>query len=160
MNYKKHLFPGLIAVLFAVFILTGCEQKRETPEEGTQTPVDTATQQTPQTTDTVVKEAEEIPNLTGEWTGEFGDRKMTLNIVSQDSSTFAGETVVRWDSPLTEKVTGEVNFDTREMKIKETAGKRSNGTYTGTITADMKNFRGTWTDNGKRRTYNVTLTKQ
>lgn len=160
MNYKKNLFSGLIAVLFAAFILTGCEQKRETPEEGTQTPGDTTTQQTPQTTEPVVKEAKEIPNLTGEWTGEFGNRKMTLKIVSQDSSTFAGETVVRWDAPKMENVTGKVNFDTREMTIKETAGTRNNGNYTGTVSADMKKFTGVWRDNGNRQTYNVTLNKQ
>jgi hypothetical protein len=85
---------------------------------------------------------------------------MTLNITKQDGNTFEGETVVRWDSPKREKVTGEINFDTREMKIKETAGTRNNGNYTGTVSADMTRFTGVWRDNGNRATNNITLTKK
>lgn len=159
MNYKLTLFSGLLLFLFAAFIFSGCEQKKEIPEEETQpVQIDTSSQQTP-AQDTIQMQ-KQLPDITGEWKGDFGNRKMTLTIKSQDKNTFEGETVVRWDSPKKEKVTGEINFDTREMKIKETAGTRNNGNYTGTVSADMKTFIGVWRDNGNRLTYNISLTKQ
>ncbi len=159
MNYKNRFIYRLFVFLFAVLFLAACDQKKEMPEEKTQEmETETPTQQTP-AEETVAAE-QQIPDITGEWKGTFGERKMTLTISSQDKDVFEGETVVRWDSPKKEKVTGEINFDTREMKIKETAGTRNNGNYTGTVSADMKTFIGVWRDNGNRLTYNITLTKQ
>jgi hypothetical protein len=160
MNFKKTLSSGLILFVFAALLFIGCEQKdTDTRDDQTQPqPVDTPAQQTPAQTDTAAEQAQ-IPDLTGEWTGDFGERKMTLNITSQDGNTFEGETVVRWDSPKREKISGEVNFDTREMKITETRARKNNGNYTGTISADMTKFIGVWRDNGNRITHNITLTK-
>lgn len=160
MNRLRYLLIPLSIMLIAVFLSAGCDRKTETPEDEEQiTPRDTLVEPE-EKTDTASMEEQKVPELTGEWTGQFGDRKMTLNITSQDGNTFEGETVVRWDSPKREKVTGEVNFDTREMTITETAGTRNNGVYRGTVTADMNKFIGVWKDNGNRLTYNVTLTKQ
>jgi hypothetical protein len=157
---QRSLFSILTILLFAIVILTGCE-RRDRDVQDQQQPIDTPTQTTPGTVDTAAQQQQQqVPDLTGEWTGNFGDRTMTLNIKSQDGSTFEGETVVRWDSPKREKITGEINFDTREMKITETAGGRNNGNYTGTVSADMARFTGVWRDNGNRVTNNVTLTKK
>jgi hypothetical protein len=158
---RKTLFSSFIILLFAAFIFIGCEQKRDTPEDQneTTTPVDTATQQTPPAADTTTQQ-QQMPDLTGQWEGQFGEKRMTLTIKAQDGNAFDGETVVRWDPPKREKITGEVNFDTREMTIKETAGTRNNGVYTGTVTADMNKFVGVWKDNGNRLTYNITLNKK
>lgn len=159
MKYKNKLFPAFLIILLGAFLFTACEQKKEMPEEKTQEmETETPVQQTP-AEEPLVQEMQ-IPDITGEWTGNFGDRKMTLNITSQDKDVFTGETVVRWDSPKIEKVTGEINFDTREMKITETAGTRNNGIYKGTVSADMKTFTGVWRDNGNRLTYNITLTRK
>lgn len=159
MSNKFRHISGFLVFLFAVVFLSACEQKKETPEEKTQQmESETPAQQTP-AEETAAAE-QQIPDITGEWKGTFGERKMTLTISAQDKDVFEGETVVRWDSPKKEKVTGEINFDTREMKIKETAGTRNNGNYTGTVSADMKTFIGVWRDNGNRLTYNITLTKQ
>lgn len=161
MNYKKSMFSGFVVILFTAFILMGCEQKKETPENQTQQPTTTTTptQQTPAAVDTTKQKPPEA-QLTGEWEGKFGDRKMTLKIDSLNGNNFQGSTVVRWDSPKKEKITGEFNPDTREMKIKETAGTRNNGNYSGTVSADLKTFKGVWQDNGNRRTYNITLNKK
>jgi hypothetical protein len=160
MNYTKPIISILSLFIITVFIFAGCEQKKEDVQTQP-APVDTPAQLTPGTVDTPdQQQQQQVPDLTGEWTGDFGDRKMTLNITKQDGNTFEGETVVRWDSPKREKVTGEINFDTREMKIKETAGTRNNGNYTGTVSADMTRFTGVWRDNGNRTTNNITLTKK
>lgn len=159
MSNKFRHISGFLVFLFAVLFLSACEQKKEMPEEKTQQmETETPAQQTPAEESAAVEQ--QIPDVTGEWKGTFGERKMTLTITAQDKDVFEGETVVRWDSPKKEKVTGEINFDTREMKIKETAGTRNNGNYTGTVSADMKTFIGVWRDNGNRLTYNITLTKQ
>jgi hypothetical protein len=161
MNYKKTFSPGLLLILIAALLFIGCERRdTDTRDDQIQpTPLDTPGQQTPGTTD-IDTQQQQAPDLTGEWTGDFGDRRMTLTVKSQDGNTFEGETVVRWDSPKREKITGEVNFDTREMKITETAGTRNHGNFTGTVSADMTRFTGVWRDNGNRQTYNVSLTKK
>jgi hypothetical protein len=158
MNQRKSLISIITFLLFTV-IFAGCEQ-RDRDVQTQPDPVDTPTQTTPGTVDTAVQQQQQVPDLTGEWTGDFADRRMTLTIKSQDGNTFEGETVVRWDSPKREKIRGEVNFDTREMKIIETAGGRNNGNYTGTVSADMTRFTGVWRDNANRVTNNITLTKK
>jgi hypothetical protein len=159
MTNKLFQLSSLTAIIFSVILFIGCEQKSESPDTQNQQPADTQTQQTPQAADTQ-NQAQQKPDLSGEWEGKFGDRKMTLTITSFDGNTFEGETLVRWDPPKKEKVTGEMNFDTREMKIKETGTRKSNGNYTGTVSADMKTFNGVWKDNGDRISYNINLTKK
>lgn len=156
-NFKL-LSVSAIMVLFLLF--TGCEKKEEPAVTDDTNKTETLDKDTDAPKDDeapVVDEKPAPPALVGTWKGKFDNRNMTLTISKIDGNNFEGETVVRWDSPKTEKVTGTINFDTREMKITETAGGRNNGNYTGTVSADLKKFVGTWKDNGNRLTYNVTL---
>lgn len=154
----KLLSVSALMVLFLLF--TGCEKKNqpEVKDDTTKTETTVKETETPKEDETPVEEVKPAtPSLVGTWKGKFDNRNMTLTISKMDGNNFEGETVVRWDSPKVEKVTGTVNFDTREMTITETAGGRNNGKYTGTISSDMKKFVGTWKDNGNRLTYNITL---
>lgn len=153
----KFLSVSALMVLFLIF--TGCEKKDQPAvTEDTQKTETTVTEtETPKEETPVEEEKPVTPSLVGTWKGKFDNRNMTLTITKMEGNSFEGETVVRWDSPKTEKVTGTVDFDTREMVITETAAGRNNGKYTGTVSADMKKFVGTWKDNGNRLTYNITL---
>lgn len=140
-----------IAVLFILFItLTGCEKKDEPAKDPTVT-----TNTTPP-----VEPTPEL-KIEGTWKGTFWNKGMTLTIAKQDGDNFEGETVVNWDPPLKQKVKGTWNAKTKVMNFEDTERNKDAGMYTGTLSADLKEFAGEFSLNSNpKQKFKISLKMQ
>lgn len=153
-NLKKGLF-AVLGLVMVMFVLSGCKKEEPKPE----TPPAAVKQDT-------VKPAEAKPaapevKIEGEYEGKFWNKKMTLVITKQTGKDFEGETTVAWAKPLKMKVKGSFDAEKKTMTFEDLDKSKEAGSYTGTLSADMKTFTGKFALNtDAKKTFDVTLTKK
>lgn len=150
--------------LFSLFILlslASCEKKNETLPEGDQdttaaetTQVDTQQQNQAETPEVM------YPDLKGTWTGKLYNRQATLNIKEQDSTTFKGNLTVFFRENINQTVTGEIDPQTLEIRMRDQVHNRAMGTYRGKLSADSTTLSGTFTMNSDKSTHNFNFNKK
>jgi PBP1b-binding outer membrane lipoprotein LpoB len=135
-------FAGLI--LFIILIQAGCEKKTEQPKEENKTEEitpDTSSKISPP----VVEEKISIPDIKGTWAGKFDNHATTLTITSQTDSSFSGKISISYRQAINQEVKGSFSPSTMKMTMTDQLHSRYEGGYDGKLSADLKNFSGTFT---------------
>jgi len=143
-------------ILTAILIHSGCEKKTEQPKEETKTEEvssDTSSKISPP----VVEEKISIPDLKGTWTGTFDKRATTLNITEQTDSSFSGKISINYRQAINQEVKGSFSPSTMKMTMTDQLHSRYEGRYDGKLSADLKNFSGTFKMklDGSKFTFNL-----
>lgn len=156
---KKQILTLILStglILFILFVQTGCEKKTEQPKEEMKTEdvvADTSSKISPP----VVEEKISIPDIRGTWTGKFDNHSTTLTITSQTDSSFFGKISIGYRQTINQEVKGSFSPSTLKMTMTDQLHSRYEGRYDGKLSADLKNFSGTFTMklDGKKLSFNL-----
>jgi PBP1b-binding outer membrane lipoprotein LpoB len=156
---KKHILTlisstGLILII--LLFQTGCEKKTEQPKEEMKTEevtTDTSSKISPP----VVEEKKSIPDIKGKWTGVFDKRSTTLTITEQTDSSFSGKITISYREVINQEIKGSFSPSKLTMSMTDQLHSRYRGKYNGKLSADMKNFSGTFAMDldGTKFTFNL-----
>jgi PBP1b-binding outer membrane lipoprotein LpoB len=159
-----------ILVLATFLFYAGCQSKKEeakSPEKTTQ--AETNNTQTTKENKKVesepvkkpaAKEEKKIPDITGTWTGKFDSRATTLNITSQDSTSFKGKITIHYRQVINQEVKGTFNPNKLTLNMSDQLHSRYMGKYAAKLSPDMKKMTGTFTLNVDKKNLNFNLTKK
>lgn len=149
-NIKYKIGITLIILIFFSFLINivGCEKK----EKGT--PPELVKQES-------IVQKDTIPKIIGVWKGKFDKRDFTLTIIKQDSTSFEGETVIKYREQINQKVTGYIDTTNLEITMKDILHSRYAGTYKGNISKEWETITGKFTVkvDGKKFDFNLKRVK-
>lgn len=158
--YSITMFLTALTFLFVI----GCEKKTETnPEEKVETTIEKPTVETPvEKVDSVKPEAPKIviPDMLGTWSGTFDSRACTLKITKQDSTAFSGSITINYREVVNQSVSGTINVEKNTVSMRDLIHSRYQGTYSGKLSADLKNLSGTFTITVDKKNLSFNLNKK
>jgi hypothetical protein len=143
-NHKNTSRLLSVLILITGFAYLGCEKKTEQPKEEKNTE-EVKTDTSAKINEPVVEEQISIPDLKGEWTGVFDKRATTLNITEQSDSSFSGKITISYREVINQEVKGSFSPSKLKMTMTDQLHSRYEGKYDGKLSADLKNFSGTFT---------------
>lgn len=147
-NSFKGIFVLVTVLLFTASVsFFGCDTREEQkPEDSLEMPDTVITDTTqPPAADTTQQEAEQLPDMTGTWTGTVEGRNATFTIDKQDGKEFSGSMSISYREQLNKTVAGTFNFEENKLTMRDTQKFRYAGTYSGKITDDNTKMSGTFT---------------
>lgn len=155
-------FYSILTFIMAITVLfvAGCEKKTETnPEEKVNTTIE---KPVVEKVDSVKPEEPKIviPDLIGTWSGTFDSRACTLKITKQDSTTFSGSITISYREVVNQSVSGTLNVEKSTVSMRDLIHSRYQGTYSGKLSADMKNLSGTFTITVDKKNLSFSLNKK
>lgn len=158
--YSITMFLTALTFLFVI----GCEKKTETnPEEKVETTIEKPVVETPvEKVDSVKPEAPKIviPDMLGTWSGTFDSRACTLKITKQDSTAFSGSITINYREVVNQSVSGSINVEKNTVSMRDLIHSRYQGTYSGKLSADLKNLSGTFTITVDKKNLSFNLNKK
>lgn len=153
-TFTLFLFIGLI---FSV--QTGCKKEAEKPVEK-QEQVQKTQPPAADTQKVVEKPKVEYPDLLGKWSGTLYNRKATLKITKQDSTSFSGSLTVFFRENINQQVSGKLNMSNNKITMSDLVHNRAMGKYSGKLSEDGNTMSGTFTMNVDKKNYNFNFVKQ
>jgi hypothetical protein len=96
-------------------------------------------------TDTLQKQAEPLPDITGIWTGKLEYHSSVLKITEQDSLNFKGNITTNFREVINQQVSGKFDPVNKTLTMKDLLHSRYQGTYSAKLSDDLKSFEGTFT---------------
>ncbi len=143
----NRVFSSTVCLLILLF--AGCQQeKKESPQTGIEEKKDTAAmQQNEAKTDTLQKQAEPLPDITGRWTGKLEYHSSVLKITEQDSLNFKGNITTNFREVINQQVSGKFDPANKTLTMKDLIRNRYQGNYSAKLSDDLKSLEGTFTVN-------------
>lgn len=138
------------AICFLILLIAGCqEQKKESPQTGTEKKQDSIAlkEKAEATADSLKKQAELLPDITGTWTGKLEYHSSVLKISEQDSLNFKGNITTNFREVINQQVSGKFDPVNKTLTMKDLVRNRYQGTYSAKLSDDLKSFEGTFTVN-------------
>ncbi len=158
-----------ITGVFLMLFVFGCQQQKS------EKPSDNNTQETPQQTEPkvnndtvkstqpVIEEQQpkvESIDLTGKWTGILDSRATVLQITKQTGNEFSGKITISYKKPLHQEVTGKFDPDKLTFTMTDQLHSKFMGKYSGSLSADKSEMKGTFTVNYTKKNYSFKLNKK
>lgn len=151
------------AVFLVIFLIAGCQQeKKQVPQTSAEQKKDTtaAMQQNQPKTDTLKKQAEPLPDITGTWTGKLEHHNSVLKITEQDSLNFKGNISTSFRNPIDQQISGKFDPVAKTLTMKDLIRNRYQGTYSAKLSEDLKSFSGTFKPNADNEKWTFNYKKK
>jgi hypothetical protein len=166
MIIKLNQYVFFIAVL-TLLLAGGCGEREREP--GTEDEIETNGRiDTTEFRDTTMmndttrfgKEAMNVPDITGTWSGKLDAHNSTLRITNQDSLTFTGKISTNFREAIHQEVKGKYNPEDRTLTMRDQLQSRYSGTYYAKFSENMNSMSGTFTMKHDNTKLNFNYTKK